>query len=194
MQRRIKGMFLVLLSACVLMALPAAAESGGVTLPEDLRVIEAEAFTGLQAENVTLPEGSWSLTELGAGKYTPSRILVTQQSASGTKTVLADYSAANLKHSVSAPDRFQTPAFRTTELAKGGKLLIEIWHERPEITSGEATGKSEDVLKRLSSYYASQHSLKEKIRSTIVYPLAMIVLIIIVLFLMLKMVLPVNLS
>ena len=58
------------------------------------------------------------------------------------------------------------------------------------VKAGEATGKSEDVLKRLSSYYASQHSLKEKIRSTIVYPLAMIVLIIIVLFLMLKMVLP----
>lgn len=58
------------------------------------------------------------------------------------------------------------------------------------VEAGEATGKSEETLKRLSSYYASQHSLKEKITSTIVYPLAMIVLIIIVLFLMLKLVLP----
>ena len=58
------------------------------------------------------------------------------------------------------------------------------------VEAGEATGKTEESLLRLSSYYASQHSLKEKITSTIIYPLAMIVLIIIVLFLMLKLVLP----
>ena len=58
------------------------------------------------------------------------------------------------------------------------------------VEAGEATGKTEDVLKRLSDYYARQYSLSEKIKATIVYPLAMIVLIIIVLFLMLKMVLP----
>ena len=58
------------------------------------------------------------------------------------------------------------------------------------VEAGEATGKSEDVLKRLSVYYASRHTLYEKIRATIVYPLALIVLIILVLFIMLKMVLP----
>jgi type IV pilus assembly protein PilC len=56
--------------------------------------------------------------------------------------------------------------------------------------AGESTGKSEDVFRRLSDYYARQHNLSEKIRATIVYPLAMIILIIIVLYLMLKMVLP----
>ena len=56
--------------------------------------------------------------------------------------------------------------------------------------AGETTGKSEDVFRRLSDYYARQHNLSEKIRATIVYPLAMIILIIIVLYLMLKMVLP----
>ena len=58
------------------------------------------------------------------------------------------------------------------------------------VDAGEATGKTEEVLKRLADYYAAQHSLSEKIKATIVYPLALIVLIIIVLFMMLKMVLP----
>lgn len=58
------------------------------------------------------------------------------------------------------------------------------------VEAGEATGKSEDVFRRLSDYYGRQHSLTEKIKTTIIYPLAMIVLIIIVLYLMLKMVLP----
>ncbi len=58
------------------------------------------------------------------------------------------------------------------------------------VEAGEATGKTEEALKRLAGYYSSQHSLKEKITSTIIYPMAMIVLIIIVLFLMLRLVLP----
>ena len=58
------------------------------------------------------------------------------------------------------------------------------------VEAGEATGRSEDVLNRLADYYGRQHSLSEKVRATIIYPLALIVLIIIVLFLMLKKVLP----
>lgn len=58
------------------------------------------------------------------------------------------------------------------------------------VEAGEATGKSEEALKTLSDYYASAHGLRQKITSTIVYPMAMIFLIIIVLFLMLKKVLP----
>lgn len=58
------------------------------------------------------------------------------------------------------------------------------------VETGETTGNSAEALARLSSYYSSQHSLSEKIKATIVYPMAMIVLIIIVLFLMLKTVLP----
>lgn len=58
------------------------------------------------------------------------------------------------------------------------------------VKTGESTGKSEDVFSRLADYYGRQHTLSEKIKTTIIYPLAMILLIIIVLFLMLKMVLP----
>ena len=58
------------------------------------------------------------------------------------------------------------------------------------VKAGESTGKSEDVFRRLADYYSRQHSLGQKIRTAIIYPLAMIVLIIIVLYLMLKMVLP----
>ncbi len=56
--------------------------------------------------------------------------------------------------------------------------------------AGEATGKSEEVFRRLADHYARRHVLSEKIKSAIIYPLAMILLILIVLFLMLKMVLP----
>ena len=58
------------------------------------------------------------------------------------------------------------------------------------VEAGESTGKSEDVFRRLADYYGRRHTLSEKIRSTIIYPLAMIILIIIVLYMMLKMVLP----
>ncbi len=58
------------------------------------------------------------------------------------------------------------------------------------IEAGENTGKLEEVLFRLSSYYREQHTISEKLRSVIIYPAAMLVMIIIVLVIMLKMVLP----
>ena len=58
------------------------------------------------------------------------------------------------------------------------------------IEAGENTGKLEEVLFRLSSYYREQHTISEKLRSVIIYPAAMLVMIIVVLVIMLKMVLP----
>ncbi len=58
------------------------------------------------------------------------------------------------------------------------------------IEAGESTGKLEEVLFRLASYYREQNTISEKLRSVIIYPAAMLVMIIIVLVIMLKMVLP----
>ena len=58
------------------------------------------------------------------------------------------------------------------------------------IEAGEKTGKLEEVLFSLSAYYRSQHSIQEKLRTVIVYPAVMLVMIIIVLIVMLRMVLP----
>ena len=58
------------------------------------------------------------------------------------------------------------------------------------MAAGEASGRQEDVLFRLSAYYKDQKTISEKIRSAVTYPGAMIVLIIAVLAVMLTMVLP----
>ncbi len=58
------------------------------------------------------------------------------------------------------------------------------------IEAGEKTGKLEEVLFSLSGYYRDQHSIREKLRTVIVYPAVMLVMIIIVLIVMLRMVLP----
>ena len=58
------------------------------------------------------------------------------------------------------------------------------------IATGEETGKLEDVLFTLADYYEKQNTITGKIRSALIYPLAMLVMIIIVLLIMLKAVLP----
>ncbi|MBR1455741.1 MAG: type II secretion system F family protein [Oscillospiraceae bacterium] len=58
------------------------------------------------------------------------------------------------------------------------------------IEAGEASGRLEDVLFRLSRYYADQKTISEKLRNAVTYPAAMLVLIIAVLAVMLVMVLP----
>lgn len=56
--------------------------------------------------------------------------------------------------------------------------------------AGEASGRQEDVLFRLSRYYKDQKTISEKIKNAVTYPAVMIVLIIAVLAVMLTMVLP----
>lgn len=58
------------------------------------------------------------------------------------------------------------------------------------VAAGESSGRLEDVLSRLSRYYADQKTIGEKLRNAVTYPAAMLVLIIAVLAVMLTMVLP----
>ena len=58
------------------------------------------------------------------------------------------------------------------------------------VEAGETSGRLEDILFRLSRYYADQKAISEKLRSAVTYPAAMLVLIIAVLAVMLTMVLP----
>ena len=58
------------------------------------------------------------------------------------------------------------------------------------IEAGESAGRLEDILFRLSGYYADQKTISEKLRNAVTYPAAMLVLIIAVLAVMLVMVLP----
>ena len=58
------------------------------------------------------------------------------------------------------------------------------------IAAGETSGRLEDVLFRLSRYYADQKTISEKLRNAVTYPAAMLIMIIVVLTVMLTMVLP----
>ncbi|MBR3402899.1 MAG: type II secretion system F family protein [Parasporobacterium sp.] len=58
------------------------------------------------------------------------------------------------------------------------------------IAAGETSGHLEDILFRLSRYYADQKTISEKLRNAVTYPAVMLVLIIAVLAVMLAMVLP----
>ncbi len=58
------------------------------------------------------------------------------------------------------------------------------------VEAGEDSGRLEDILFRLSRYYAEQKTIAEKLRSAVTYPAAMLVLIIAVLAVMLVKVLP----
>lgn len=56
--------------------------------------------------------------------------------------------------------------------------------------AGERSGRLEDVLRRLSVYYAEQKTIGDKLKNAVRYPLLMLVLIIAVLAVMLTVVLP----
>lgn len=81
---------------------------------------------------------------------------------------------------------------------EGGKGLAEAMEESGifddyclrMVNTGKKTGRMEEVLLHLSSYYARQKSISEKVKSAIVYPSAMLIMIIVVLAVMLAMVLP----
>ena len=58
------------------------------------------------------------------------------------------------------------------------------------VEAGESSGRLEDILFRLSRYYADQKVISEKLKNAVTYPAAMLVLIVAVLAAMLTMVLP----
>ena len=75
------------------------------------------------------------------------------------------------------------------ELTEEGKRLSEAMQETgifPDyaiqmIAAGETSGRLDEILLRLSEYYSGQKTISDQIRSAIVYPTAMIGLIIAVL-------------
>lgn len=58
------------------------------------------------------------------------------------------------------------------------------------IRAGETSGHLENILFRLSRYYAEQKTISDKLRNAVTYPATMLALIIVVLIVMLTMVLP----
>ena len=58
------------------------------------------------------------------------------------------------------------------------------------VAAGRRSGRMEEVLLHLSRYYARQKTISEKVKSAIVYPSTMLIMIIVVLAVMLAMVLP----
>ena len=58
------------------------------------------------------------------------------------------------------------------------------------VEAGERSGRLEDVLFRLSRYYADQKTISQKLRGAVTYPAAMLILIIAVLAVLLTMVMP----
>jgi len=57
------------------------------------------------------------------------------------------------------------------------------------IRAGEMTGSLDDTLERMATYFEKQHTLKNKIQSTLSYPIVLLVLIIgVVLFLMISII------
>ncbi len=58
------------------------------------------------------------------------------------------------------------------------------------INVGESSGHLENILFRLSKYYAEQKTISEKLRNAVIYPAVMLVLVIAVLTVLLTLVLP----
>lgn len=84
---------------------------------------------------------------------------------------------------------------RETEAGKGLSAAMEATGLFPEyclrmVLAGEKAGRLEDVLFQLARYYEDQKAMTGKLRNAVLYPVAMLGLIIIVLIVMLAMVLP----
>ncbi len=82
-----------------------------------------------------------------------------------------------------------------TEAGKGLSVAMEKAGIFPEyavrmVAAGESAGRLEDVLFQLARYYADQKTMTDKLRNSVLYPVAMLGIIIVVLAVMLTMVLP----
>ena len=58
------------------------------------------------------------------------------------------------------------------------------------ISAGEATGSLEDTLDRLAVYYEKQYTLKKKIQSTLMYPVALLFMTVVVVIFMMIFIVP----
>lgn len=82
-----------------------------------------------------------------------------------------------------------------TEAGRGLSAAMEKAGIFPEyairmVNAGESAGRLEEVLFQLARYYADQKTMAAKLKSAVVYPVAMLVIIVAVLAVMLTMVLP----
>lgn len=82
-----------------------------------------------------------------------------------------------------------------TEAGKGLSAAMEKTGIFPEyavrmVAAGESAGRLEDVLFQLARYYADQKTMTDKLRNSVLYPVAMLGIIIVVLAVMLTTVLP----
>ena len=82
-----------------------------------------------------------------------------------------------------------------TEAGKGLSAAMETAGIFPEyavrmVEAGESAGRLEDVLFQLARYYEDQKTMAGKLRGAVIYPVAMLGIIIVVLAVMLAMVLP----
>lgn len=82
-----------------------------------------------------------------------------------------------------------------TEAGKGLAAAMETAGIFPEyairmVAAGESAGRLEDVLFQLARYYADQKTMTGKLKNAVLYPVAMLAVIIVVLIVMLSMVLP----
>lgn len=84
---------------------------------------------------------------------------------------------------------------RETESGKGLAAAMEATGIFPEyairmVSAGESAGRLEDVLFQLARYYEDQKTMRGKLRGAVIYPVAMLGIVIVVLAVMLNMVLP----
>lgn len=82
-----------------------------------------------------------------------------------------------------------------TEAGKGLSAAMEATGIFPEyairmVAAGESAGRLEDVLFQLARYYEDQKTMTGKLKNAVIYPVAMLCIIIVVLAVMLAMVLP----
>lgn len=84
---------------------------------------------------------------------------------------------------------------KETEAGKGLSAAMETAGIFPEyairmVRAGESAGRLEDVLFQLARYYTDQKNMAVKLKNAVIYPVAMLVIIVAVLAVMLTMVLP----
>lgn len=82
-----------------------------------------------------------------------------------------------------------------TEAGRGLSAAMEKAGIFPEyairmVSAGESAGRLEEVLFQLARYYADQKNMAVKLKNAVIYPVAMLVIIVAVLAVMLTMVLP----
>ena len=137
--------------------------------------------------------GSGKLDSLGVSAFCESMAMMVQ---SGTQ---ADEAIALLRKGGGQRGPLEQGLIvmqSETEKGKGLSEAMKICGIFPEYAvmmtqAGEKAGRLEEVLFQLAQYYANQKSMSDKLKSAVVYPSAMLAMIIAILTVMLTVVMPV---